>query len=222
MSKSIFRLAASLGLLQLLPALIASPKSLAAENDGNKNEAAAKSTDVIRGEAIRADYVLQPEDLIKVLVFQEEDINRLGEVRISQESTITLPLIGVVDITGLTARALQEKIRQLYDHDFLVNPQVSVTVLEYKHRFVTVIGQVGTQGQIEFSKEQGLNLLDAISRAGGFNRYANKKKVTLKRTMPDGKVVTETIDVDSISKGDSTKTYPLEPGDIIQVPEVIL
>ena len=66
-------------------------------------------------EAIKTDYILLPSDLIKVQVFEEEGLNR--EVRISQESTVNLPLIGTVDLSGNTARQAEEKIRALYERD---------------------------------------------------------------------------------------------------------
>jgi len=173
-------------------------------------------------DASKADYVLQPQDLIRVQVFQEEDINKLGEVRVSQESTVTLPLIGVVDLKGKTARQAQELIRQLYDRDYLVNPQVSLIVMEYAPRNVFVSGAVGKQGVVPFPREQGLTLIDAISRAEGFTRLADKKHVTLKRTDADGKVDTSVINVEDVLKGATTDTWPLQPNDVITVPERIL
>lgn len=170
----------------------------------------------------RVDYVLKPGDLLRVQVFQEEDINRQGEVRISQESTIVLPLIGAVDLKGKTVRQAEELIRKLYDADYLVNPQVSVHVVEYAPRSVDVVGALINPGVVFFPKEEGLTLLGAISRAGSFSRLADKKRVVLKRTMPDGRIETFKIDVEELMKGDTSETWPLEPGDVITVPERIL
>ena len=91
-------------------------------------------------EAIKTDYILLPSDLIKVQVFEEEGLNR--EVRISQESTVNLPLIGSVDVSGNTARQAEEKIRALYERDYLVHPQVNLIVVEYVPRNVFVFGSV--------------------------------------------------------------------------------
>lgn len=178
--------------------------------------------DTPKPEATKVDYVLQPSDLIRVQVFQEDDINKQGDVRISQEYTVSLPLIGSVDLKGKTAHQAEELIRSLYDRDYLVNPQVSLIVMEYAPRNVFVFGAVGAPGVVPFPREQGLTLLDAISRAGSFNRLADKKNVTLKRTNADGKTVTVKINAESLSKGDSTETWPLQPNDVITVPENIL
>lgn len=179
-----------------------------------------------RSEAAKADapgkldYVLQPSDLIRVQVFQEEDLNR--EVRISQECSVNLPLIGSVDLTGKTARQAEEVIRGLLERDYLVNPQVNLIVVEYVPRNVLVSGSVGAQGVVPFPREQGLTLIDAISRAGGFTRLADKKRVTLKRTNADGRSETFTINAEDLMKGDTTETWPLQPNDVITVPERIL
>ena len=83
-------------------------------------------------------------------------------------------------------------------------------------------GAVATPGVVLFQQEQGLTLIDAISRAGSFNRLADKKRVTLKRTKPDGSTETSTINVDDVMKGDTNQTWPLQPNDVITIPEKIL
>ncbi len=184
-------------------------KSDASRNDASKNDLSTK-----------LDYVLQPSDLIRVQVFQEEDLNR--EVRISQENSVNLPLIGNVDLSGKTARQAEEMIRALYERDYLVHPQVNLIVVEYVPRNVFVLGSVSKPGVVLFPREQGLTLLDAISRAESFNRLADKKHVTLKRTYPDGRTETFTINAEDLAKGDTTETWPLQPNDVITVPERIL
>jgi polysaccharide export outer membrane protein len=133
-----------------------------------------------------------------------------------------LPLIGTVDVRGKTVRQAEDQIRRLYDADYLVNPQVNLTVLEYAPRSVDVVGAVNTPGVVYFPKEEGMDLIGAISRAGSFNRLANKKQVTLKRTLSDGRTETYRIDVDELMKGDTTERWLLQPGDVITVPERIL
>jgi polysaccharide export outer membrane protein len=204
--------------LASLAAMAASPAATA------KAEAEATRADAAKADTPgKLDYVLQPSDLIKVQVFQEEDLSR--EVRISQECSVNLPLIGTVNLTGKTARLAEDLIRGLYERDYLVHPQVNLIVVEYVPRNVFVLGSVGNPGVVLFPREQGLTLLDAISRAGSFNRLADKKRVTLKRVNaanPDGKPDTFTINAEELAKGDTTETWPLQPNDVITVPERIL
>lgn len=170
--------------------------------------------------AAALDYILQPSDLLNVQVFQEENLKR--DVRVSQEYSITLPLIGKVDLKGKSLRQAEELIRELYDRDYLVNPQVNVVVVEYAKRTVNVIGQVNQPGAVLFPQEQGLTLLDAISRAGGFTRLANRREIKLTRTNADGKSDTYIINADDLIKGNSSNSWPLLVNDIIFVTERIL
>ena len=166
------------------------------------------------------DYLLQPSDLLDVQIFQEENLKRA--VRVSQEYSITLPLIGKVDVKGKSLRQAEDLIRELYARDYLVNPQINVVVIEYAKRSVNVIGQVNQPGAVLFPQEQGLTLLDAISRAGGFSRLANRSQVKLTRTNADGKSDTFVIDADELIKGRSNNTWPLLVNDIVFIPERIL
>ena len=166
------------------------------------------------------DYLLQPSDLLDVQICQEENLKRA--VRVSQEYSITLPLIGKVDVRGKSLRQAEDLIRELYARDFLVNPQINVVVIEYAKRTVNVIGQVNQPGAVLFPQEQGLTLLDAVSRAGGFSRLANRAQVKLTRTNAEGKSDTYVIDADDLIKGRSSNTWPLLVNDIIFVPERIL
>lgn len=165
------------------------------------------------------DYVLRPSDLVRVQIFQEPDLER--EVRITQENTITLPLIGTVEIKDRTVRQTEELIRALYDKDYLVNPQVNLTVLEYSESTVQVVGQVNRPGAVPFPPEQKLTLVEAIARAGGQTRIADLKKVRLSRTTSDGRTENFTVDVDALMKRGSGEQWYLTKGDVIFVPESI-
>ncbi len=163
------------------------------------------------------DYVMQPSDLIRVLIFQEPDL--LREVRITQEYTINLPMIGTIDLRGHTVRQAEEIIRSLYDRDYLVNPQVNLTVLEYSQRTVQVVGAVNSPGAVVFPPEQKMGLVEAIARAGGQSRIADLKRVQLTRTSAAGKTETFTINVVDLMKGASGEQWLLLKGDVILVPE---
>jgi polysaccharide biosynthesis/export protein len=204
----------------LLGFVLAIGLPLRGEKAADKNVA---RSDELRMETVaKADYILQPGDVLRVQVTREEDINKSGEVRVSQENTVTLPYIGAVDLKGKTVRQAEGLIRQLYDRDYLVNPQVNVTVVKYAERNVQVFGAVNTPGIVNFPPEEGLTLSAAISHAGGFSRLANKKDVTLTRTGPDGKPINQTINCDNLLKGGGSENVPLQPDDIINVPERIL
>lgn len=199
-----------LPLLSLVAAAVLAPAVAAADGKGAPEGGAA------------GDYVLQPMDVLRVQVFQEEDINKQGEVSISQEYTIVLPLIKTVNLKGKTVRQAETLIRELYDRDYLVNPQVNVYVVKYAERSVNVIGAVNSAGRVQFPQERGLTILDAISLAGGQNRLSDLKRVRLTRRLPSGEVTTQEIDVDALMKKGGRDAVPLEKGDVVFVPERLL
>jgi len=205
-----------LGIAAILP-LRAANAGKPAREESAKTDA---SNDSSRG-SVSPDYVLVPQDVIRVKIYQEPDLT--SELRISAEGLIELPLIKRIDLKGKTIRQAEETIRKLYDADYLVDPQVNVTILEYAPRTVEVFGAVNTPGVVSFPKEEVLTLTKAISLAGSTNRLANRKAVTLKRKMPDGTFESYNINLEDLIKGDSkAENWPLQPGDVITVPERIL
>ena len=167
-----------------------------------------------------SDYQLQPGDVVRVQVFQEPDLDR--ELRVSQDGQIALPMIGQVEVKNRALSAVEKNVRELYDRDYLVNPQVNITVLTYQKRAVNVMGAVNLPQAIEYPPEQTLTLLDAISRAGGFNRFADRKKVLLTRTFSDGRTEKYTINADQLISGTASERWVLLKDDVIFVPESVL
>lgn len=167
-----------------------------------------------------ADYQLLPSDLLQVRVFQEEDMTR--EVAVSQDYTISLPLIGSINVKGRSLRQTEDLIRQLYDRDYLVNPQVTLIVKRYAERTVNVLGSVNSPQAVSFPPERGLTLLEAIARAGGFSRLANRSQVKVVRRDENGQSTTYTINADRLISGSSSSGWQLQVDDIIEVPERFL
>jgi polysaccharide export outer membrane protein len=167
-----------------------------------------------------ASHKLQPMDLVKIQIFQEPDLER--ELRVSEGYAIVAPLIGAVDVKGRTVREVEVLITELYNRDYLVNPQVNLTVVEYAQRSVNVLGAVNSPGSISSPPEKEMNLLDAIARAGGFSRLANRDRVSLTRTLPNGETANYSVNCDKLMVGDSVSRWPVQEGDIITVPERVL
>ncbi|MCC5790036.1 MAG: polysaccharide biosynthesis/export family protein [Opitutales bacterium] len=161
-------------------------------------------------------YLLNAGDLIQVIVFQEPDLNR--EVRISQNGRVQLPLVGSVDLAGNTVQEATERIFDLYEGDFLINPQINITVLEYSQRRVNVMGEVNSPGTIMFPPEESMTIIDAISRAGGPNSLGNLRRVSLIRKTEEGEMENFTINVDEIMSGNSDVLWVLQKDDTIVVP----
>src|SRR3954468_24310438 len=91
-------------------------------------------------------YTLQPNDLVQIKVFQEPDLTTTA--RVAADGTISFPLIGTVGIGGRTVSGAAGTIRSALAKDYLVDPQVSLTVTDYAKRRFTVLGQVQKGGTL--------------------------------------------------------------------------
>ena len=162
--------------------------------------------------------VLGPNDCVQVRVYQEEDLET--KAVINKDGMITLPLLGPVRVGQKTLEEATELIRGLYEKDYLVNPQVSLTVVEHAKLRFTVLGQVQKPGTYEFPVNQPVNLLQGIAMAGGYTRLGAPSKVTLQR-LENGQRVVFPLNAEQMSKDKKTKPFELAPEDIVTVGERI-
>lgn len=146
-------------------------------------------------------YTLASGDRIKVTVFQHEDLS--GEFQLDGNGRYAMPLIGEVDAYGLTTRELEQRVRERFADGYLVDPQVSVEVLNYRPFFI--LGEVARPGQYEY--QAGMTVIQAVTIAGGFSYRANQAGVTIKRGGSGAK---------GVRVGADTQVLP---GDVIEVPE---
>ncbi|MBU6402074.1 MAG: polysaccharide export protein [Verrucomicrobia bacterium] len=162
------------------------------------------------------DYRIHPLDTIYVFVLGETNLCLDCKVQASGE--ISYPLLGNVNVAGETAFEAQKKLRDLLAADYLVNPQIVVTVKNYRVRTVTVMGEVTKGGALVIPEEQKWSIPEAIGQAGGFTKMADLKKIKFTRNG-----VTKTYKFQQLLKdlNDPRKTIWLEPGDVITVPQTL-
>ncbi len=160
-------------------------------------------------------YRLSPNDLIRIKVFQEDDLTT--ELRLAKDGTGTYPLLGVITLGGRTVDEAAATLREQLGKDYLVNPQVTITVVEYSKRRFTVLGQVQKPGSYDIPSEESVTLLQAIAMAGGFTRLAVQSKVTITRTVGGKK--TFSVDVKSAANDPGTKLMEILPDDTIIISE---
>jgi len=124
-------------------------------------------------------YLLRVGDIVQVDVFQEPGMTT--RQRIQGDGTISVGLIGRVEFLGDSVQIAAAKIAKMLDQKYLVNPQVTVTVLAYSPRRFTVWGQVQRPGSYVIPPEQQVSLPEAISMAGGNSSIGNLKRVQISR-----------------------------------------
>lgn len=164
-------------------------------------------------------YRISPNDLIHIKVYQEDDLET--KIRVSADGIATFPLLGAVRLGGKTVDEATSLIRQELARDFLVNPQVTLVVLEYSKKRFTVLGQVQKPGSYEIPSEETVYFPQAIALAGGFTRMAKKGKVQVTRQI-GGSQTTIIIDANSKGPTGNPQTFQILPGDTITVDEGII
>lgn len=145
-------------------------------------------------------YTLGSGDKIRIQVYGEDDLTI--EAQLSDAGTLSYPFLGELKLLGLTVGQLQTKIIEGLKGDYLIDPKVTITILEYRQFYVN--GEVKKPGGFPF--QPGLTVSKAVSLAEGFTERASKANIFI------------------ISDGDTTHTprrvtltSPVKPGDIITI-----
>jgi polysaccharide export outer membrane protein len=162
-----------------------------------------------------AEYKIGPKDLLEISVLGVQEINKLV-VRVSEEGRITLPLLGEVGVNNLSKFEVEKKLAALAGEKIVLKPQVTVHILEYLSRRVSVVGAVEKPGPFELLGRQ--TVLSVLSQAGGLTRDAGEDIIII-RQLPAGESASIRISIDGLFiKGDPKLNVVLEPGDVINVP----
>lgn len=149
----------------------------------------------------KSTYKLASGDIIRIRVFNEPDLS-LEETRLTDAGTFSYPFVGEVRALGKTAVELERILTKELQGSFLVDPRVSVSVLEYREFYIS--GEVKLPGGYKY--QPGLNLRRAIALAGGLTERASTKRITVVRDQdPDRKPKRVSLDA------------PVLPGDTINI-----
>ncbi|OHE24451.1 MAG: hypothetical protein A2Z43_03665 [Syntrophobacterales bacterium RBG_19FT_COMBO_59_10] len=166
------------------------------------------------------EYKVGEDDLLRIKVYDNPDLTT--EVRVSGEGKITVPLIGVVAVNRLTATEIGNKLADLFADGYIKNPQVSVFILEYKSKKVTVLGEFTKPGLIEMRGES--TLMEVISNAGGITAAAGDtlfiQRKSIKGSTGNKSDVTIPINLTKLlEEGNVSLNIPVQDGDSIYVPK---
>jgi len=167
-----------------------------------------------RDEFVRS-YRIGPDDLLQISVFEVPDLNT--RVRVSQDGSISLPLLGRVELNGLTQQGAVDKLTGLLQAKYVRNPQLTIFIEEYRSRQVAVIGAVTSPKSYELVGHK--SLLQVLSMAGGITDAAGDQAFILREKPDGGGPTTITIDLeDLIVRGHQELNIPIEPNDVINIP----
>lgn len=151
------------------------------------------------------DYRLGNGDKVRISVFNQRDLTDIYQV--DGLGRIAFPLVGQIDVGGLTPKQLEQKIAKVLSPDYVRNPHVSVVVLTYRPFYI--LGEVTKPGSYPYVS--GMTMINAVALAGGFTYRADEDSFNLMRPDRVGKKL----------KVDAKPETPVQPGDVITVNERI-
>lgn len=142
-------------------------------------------------------YRIGPSDLIRIEVFQVPELS--SEERVSEDGNIMLPLVGAVQVGGLTPREAEARVAEVLGRDYLQDPQVDIDVTQYANQQITVMGSVNKPGV--FPITGATSLLQVIAMAEGMNALAKEDEVIVFRGDEKGGMMGYVVDVEAIQEG---------------------
>ena len=161
-----------------------------------------------------SDAPLGPHDVIEIKVFQDPSLNT--KVAIGDDGKINMPLLGKVDVSGLSPNQVEIRIKGLLEARYITKADVSVQVAEYGNRPISVVGAVSHPGRIGVTGN--ITLIQAITQAGGLVQGYGKTLYVL-RTGANGLTEQISIDIDDLMvNGNPDLNLPLAPNDVVNVP----
>lgn len=172
-----------------------------------------------------ADYVIGPQDVLQITLFDQPDLS--GKYTVETDGSFSFPLIGRVKAGGLTMQALEAELKQRLSPRFFRNPQITVGVEQYRSQRVFVVGQVRSPGPYPLTG--GMTLIEALSRAGSALPSASGEVLIVRPKDPraatgpadtgaaDSHV--QTVNIRALQSGALSQNVELRDGDTIYVPE---
>jgi polysaccharide export outer membrane protein len=173
------------------------------------------------------DYRIGTDDLLEITVYEDEKLNRT--LRVSPQGNITFPLLGILRVKDLTVVELEKKIRDLLSQKYLKDPNVNVSVKEYRSQRIIVMGAVDKPNV--YSVPGQITILDLLVLAGGLREdagsllflirsaSAEKGASTREEGLNSQEPRTFVIDLDELLvKGNMTLNLPLQNSDVVNIP----
>lgn len=175
--------------------------------------------------AATGNYTIAPGDRIEINILEDPTLNRQALVR--PDGKISMPLAGTISVAGRSTESTQRVIRSRLAAQFVEPPTVTVSLvsvgfedeIDLVQPTVYVLGEVRQPGAFNYDSERPLTVLQALSMAGGLDRFAARKRVQVRRYAGDGENLM-IFDYDAVESGRSLAAPILiEDGDVIVVPE---
>jgi polysaccharide export outer membrane protein len=187
---------------------------------GGADSSSSSSGGAAVGMVVGSNYVLKVSDVIELDVYQERDLNK--SVRIEGDGTVSLALVGRVKLAGMTVGEGKSLITDLYNRDYLVDPQISLLVVSFSPKVLHILGSVRSPGVVNIPPDRDLTLTEALSMVGGVTRMGNPRAIKIKRVDQDGSTRQMEVNFSKVVQDPDVTDLVLNEGDTIWVPERII
>lgn len=163
---------------------------------------------------LSTDAPIGPRDVLDISVLEDKSIN--AKVTVGEEGTVVLNVLEKVQVAGLTASQIEGRLKSLLEASYLAKATVTVQVVEFASKPISVVGSVVRPGRI--SASGNTTLIQAITQAGGLAAGHGKDLYVL-RTGANGLSEQVSISIDDLMvNGDPDANIPLAPNDLVNVP----
>jgi polysaccharide export outer membrane protein len=177
----------------------------------------------------RAPYIVGPDDVLKVTVYDQPQLT--GSYPVQADGTFTFPLVGRVKVGGLSMQAIEDELRGRLAQGYLKNPQVGVAVDQYRSQQVFVMGEVRQPGSLQFTGS--MTVIEALARSGSTTERAALEALIVRspggapppldaaaveraQQSKDSEVIR--VDLQSLQTGTLSQNATLRGGDTLFVP----
>lgn len=164
-------------------------------------------------------YTLGPEDVVEVTVMRHPEFS--GVYSINQEGKLQYKFVGDIDVNGLTKKELEQKVKDIISN-FVIAPEVNITVMEYKSKVIYVLGEITTPGKY-YMRSETIPVREAVFQAGLPTLSAATRKCQIITPIKKGRAKIKKVDLYSILyKGNLDKNINMQPGDILYIPSTVM
>lgn len=164
-------------------------------------------------------YTLGPDDIVEITVMRHPEFS--GVYPINLEGKIQYKFVGDIDVNSLTKLEVEEKVKGVISN-YVISPEVNVTVTEYKSKVIYVLGEVAQPGKY-YMRSESIPVREAIVQAGLPTLSAAMRKSRIVTPAKDGRAKTRRVDLYSVLySGNLKNNLNMYPGDVLYVPSTVM
>ncbi len=193
--------------------------SKAASSDSKTSQISAPSTPVINSQFDPLKYTLGPEDVVEISVMRHPEFS--GTYPINQEGKLQYKFVGDIDVVGLTKLQLEQKIKEIISN-YVISPEINVTVIEYKSKVFYVLGEIGLPGKY-YMRSETIPVREAVFQSGLPTASAAMRKCRIITPDKKGHAKVKKVNLYAILyAGNLKKNIDMHPGEVLYIPSTVM